>query len=309
MMKTFKKILSLTDSPRRHNGIYSYDELKYLPDGVLEQLITWGLFEEIERVNTITCNECNNSCVIEPSFYTPTDMPGLKKTVAYYRCGNEEVGGFFIELAHFHRWRFQFSGLAVLIARVLALKGPPCEEVSDRLWHLGMAVQQVKSREVFLARGLAWEDAGTLLPQSSRWKLATAPILLTLSSLPAEDVLQNKPAAIQCLSQIVTLTNGSLGIDHDLLFHQSYTPLPAPQDQEALTPAEVDILQTLAESPKVTLILPEIQVGAGHSMNVVKAGLLRLESLGLVGRPTGTARKGRAITEKGKEFLTQATVT
>lgn len=308
MMKMFKKILSLADSPRRHDGIYSYDELKYLPDGVLEQLITWGLFAEIERANTITCAECHDTCVIEPSFYTPTDMPGLEKTVAYYRCGHKEVGGFFIELERFRRWRFQFSGLANLIARVLELKSPPCEEIPERLWYLGIAIQQGKSREVFLGRGFTWEDAGILLPQSPRWKHAAASILLTLSSLPADDILQNKPATIQCLSQIITLTNGSLSIDHDLLFHQPYIPLPALQDQEALTPAEVDILQTLAENSKVTLILPEIKVRAGHSLNVVKAGLLRLESLGLVSRPTGTARKGRAITEKGRNFLMQVTV-
>lgn len=68
------------------------------------------------------------------------------------------------------------------------------------------------------------------------------------------------------------------------------------------TPGDLNILQALAEADE-PLLPGVIKVRSGESAKVVKSRLPILESASLVARPTGTTRKGRLVTAKGRQLI------
>ena len=57
------------------------------------------------------------------------------------------------------------------------------------------------------------------------------------------------------------------------------------------------MLQALGERPKHSLTLVDLMAASGYGKKAVRASVARLTLAGLVGKPTGTERKGIAITE------------
>lgn len=70
----------------------------------------------------------------------------------------------------------------------------------------------------------------------------------------------------------------------------------------APTKEDLNILQALAEADE-PLLPGVIKVRSGESVKTVKTRLPILESAHLVARPTGTTRKGRVVTAKGRQLI------
>jgi predicted transcriptional regulator len=76
-------------------------------------------------------------------------------------------------------------------------------------------------------------------------------------------------------------------------------------DPNVRTPLEMDILHTLARSPHGAMHQADIAEACKASKHTIRKAIARLESQGLVAKPEGKLRKGRGITEKGRECLEQ----
>jgi predicted transcriptional regulator len=76
-------------------------------------------------------------------------------------------------------------------------------------------------------------------------------------------------------------------------------------DPNVRTPLEMDILHTLARSPHGAMHQADIAEACKASKHTIRKAIARLESQGLAAKPEGKLRKGRGITEKGRECLKQ----
>ncbi|MFA6134987.1 MAG: DNA-binding response regulator [Phycisphaerae bacterium] len=84
-------------------------------------------------------------------------------------------------------------------------------------------------------------------------------------------------------------------------------PLPGDTsgDSVTLTKMQMDILESLTESPHQTLLQADIVEAGGYSKHTTRGSLKRLLALGLVSQPQGL-RGGYAITEQGRKLLGQS---
>ena len=297
MHETFLRILHRADSNSPDISVCPYHEVAEFSPGVVERLIKLDILREIAPATGVRCDECEENCWIEPTFH---DLP--KGRVAYYSCNrNEQVGGFFVELDRFRQWELNFAGLANLMAKAIKPTGGIKEDVTGRIWFLGTVVRDGQTRDVFLARGLAWADGGVVVGQASRLQAAKGPIILVPERLPATDLFGEKPTTVRSLAELSSVTARTFKVNSDRLFcpDADLDIAPDAMKTEALTEIEIDILEALASSHGKTMIQVEISAAAGYSRSAIQDGLKRLQKLGMIAKPAGTKRKGFALTERG----------
>lgn len=82
----------------------------------------------------------------------------------------------------------------------------------------------------------------------------------------------------------------------------SSSPVP---DPIALTEMQLTILQGMAKWPHQTLVLDDIIAAGGYGKHATRQCIGQLEKIGFIHRPQG-ARKGMAVTQVGRDFVTRA---
>jgi DNA-binding MarR family transcriptional regulator len=301
----FRQVLSRADTPKA--SVYFYEEVERWQKGVLDRFVEMGLLREIERSDSVQCIECEENCTIVPDVRV---HPKTGETIGVYFCkANEDVGRFTVEMDRFRRCEFHFSGFCEAIARAIQAKGPIVEDVPGRVASVGTARLDGTPCDVFLARGLTWDDGPSVVSGAERLCASSSPLVLVPSQPPSADIWHGRPRALACLTDAVAVNEGLLQVDLNLLAERIALALDANHDRtvdaetDALARIELDILEAVASSPHETMFQVEISAAAGYSRRATREALDRLRARGFVARPTGTKRRGDALTAEGRAFL------
>lgn len=178
--------------------------------GAVERFVDLGLLRPTTPATTIRYEGCDHGCTIEPEIITHA-VTGERFGV--HRCMQDECGLVRIPLDELRRWEFDLVGAARTVARAIDLGGQVIEDVPGRFVEAGRVVAGETWRDLFLARGLAWDDATTALADARRLKAAAAPLVFALAMLPTQPVWPDCKPAVALLADIATLDDRGLGLD------------------------------------------------------------------------------------------------
>jgi len=118
-----------------------------------------------------------------------------------------------VPLYRLRQWEIDFGGLARAIALTLDLAGDSEEVVPGRIWFLGRATIAARSRELFLARGLTWEDATGIIGESARLNAARSALVLVAGAVPPENVWNGDPLPVVALKIVISFGQMGLSVD------------------------------------------------------------------------------------------------
>lgn len=297
----------------RGASVYRADEVARWPQGVLERLVGLGILREIRPAKTVECDGCMAGCIVTPDIDV---NPQTGRVEGYYYCRDEEYGGpMTFAAAAFRRWELHFAGLCAAVAAALRAKGAVIPDVTDRISLLGVVRFGDVPREVFLARGLTWADATSVVERAGRLKTSAGAVVLVPDQTPAREAWHAPHHPVVRLVDIARLSESLIELDRKLLCDRvalatEPTATRSPTvESHALTQTEFHVLEALHTSPHETMVLVELEAAAGYGRRAVRAALARLTERGFVGRPPGTQRKGTAITAEGIAFLEAAKAT
>jgi len=171
-------------------GVFTADEVEGWPTGTVETFVGLGLLRETAPAKEVLCLECSEGCWIEP-----------------------EVGRFTVDLARRRRWEFDAAGTAAAVAAAIKASGPVQELRASRLYFLGTVAAGDLAREVFFARGLAWNDALAVLSSAGALRGAAAPTVLVPARRPPLEAWSEKRPFVVTLVESATLKRGKLKLD------------------------------------------------------------------------------------------------
>ncbi|MCI0364962.1 MAG: hypothetical protein L0219_13875 [Phycisphaerales bacterium] len=163
---------------------FSRDDVCSWTTDEFDGLLASGVLVDAGRASEIDYSGCEQSCRIEGEFVA---HPESGETVCLHLC---RYGCGLVQLpaAEFDRWRFSLDRLGSLVAKLIGASGEVIEDVRDRVVSLGILGDAARTVEVFLARGLQWPDAATMLQGANRLKTAQNPFVLTLTTPALQNV-------------------------------------------------------------------------------------------------------------------------
>lgn len=176
MISELVRVLRLLD--RTEQPVFAFDEVQRWPAGLLDRLIAIGLLHEIEPAALIACNNCDEGHVLEPDICEYPDI-GEVAVAKCPTCGRVQFS-----LDRLRQWAAHFEGLASLLAVALGMDSPPSPVVQDRVAFLGSIATHGGMLDVFLARGLSWDDATAVLERAERLVTSQAPVVLLPNDSP-----------------------------------------------------------------------------------------------------------------------------
>jgi len=118
-----------------------------------------------------------------------------------------------VPLYRLRQWEIDFGGLARAIALTLDLAGDSEEIVPGRIWFLGKATIAARSRELFLARGLTWEDARDVIGKSTRLNAAKSAIVFAAGDVPPEEIWNGDAPPVVALKTVASFEQAGLSVD------------------------------------------------------------------------------------------------
>jgi len=187
---------------------FSRDEVATWSDGLVEQLTDAGLLHQVENATSVVCDACAEGHVEEVTYI---ENPRRSAVRAYIYC--PEHGRVRIPLDRLRQWEVDFGGVASAVARALKLAGDVEEIVPGRIWFLGKTTLAAMSRELFLARGLTWEDAPEVLGASTRLNAAKSALVLVAGQIPPEDVWNGDAPPVVALKTVAAWNESELLVD------------------------------------------------------------------------------------------------
>jgi len=208
----------MTDALRRllaraeleNAGPITAQETARWPTGAVDHFVAVGFLRPTTPATSIRYDGCDHDCVIEPEIMTHA-VTGEQFGV--HRCMQGECGLVRIPLDDLRQWKFELLGAARAAAHAIDASGQVVEDVPGRLVALGPIVNGDICRDIFLARGLAWSDAGSALADARRLKASAAPLVLVLADLPESSIWPGCKPAVAALLDITSLDRSGLKID------------------------------------------------------------------------------------------------
>lgn len=189
--------------------------------GAVERFVELGLLRPTTPATTIRHEGCDHGCTVEPEIITHA-VTGERFGV--HPCMQDECGLVRIPLDELRRWEFDVLGIARAVARAIDAGGQVTEDVPGRLVEVGRVAAGETWRDLFLARGLAWDEATTPLADARRLKASAAPLVLALATLPAQPVWPDCKPALALLADIATLDDGGLKVDLERVIERPTRP-------------------------------------------------------------------------------------
>lgn len=187
---------------------FSGDEVAAWDDGLIGRLEASELIRQVESATSVVCDACAEEHTEEVTYI---ESPHRSPVRAYIPC--PENGRVNVPLERLRQWEVDFGGIAAVLNGVLELAGGVEEVVPGQIWFLGKATVAARSRELFLARGLTWEDARGVLGASARFNAARSAIVLVAGDVPPEDVWSGNAPPVVALKTIVEWTGRGIAID------------------------------------------------------------------------------------------------
>jgi hypothetical protein len=217
-----------------HAGPITASEARRWGMELVERLCRLGILKSTTPAMSIRNDGCEHGCDMEPEIVTHT-VSGERFGV--HRCLREECGLVRIPLDDLRRWELDFLGIAVAVARAAGAGGQVTEDIPSRLVEVGHILVGDTWRDIFLARGLAWDDAATALRDARRLKASGAPLVLALATLPHTPVWADCNPALALLSDVITF-DGGLKVDLSSAVDRPTNPHPDAVGSKLLTVTE-----------------------------------------------------------------------
>ncbi len=187
---------------------FSGDEVAAWGDGLIERFADAGLVHQVENATSVVCDACAEGHIEDVTFI---ESPRRSPVRAYIHC--PEHGRVRVPLDGLTQWEVDFAGIASATARALELAGDVEEIVPGRVWFLGKATVAALSREVFLARGLTWQDAAEVLGKSTRLNAAKSALVLVAGEVPSEDIWNGDAPPVVALKTVAAWNETGLSVD------------------------------------------------------------------------------------------------
>lgn len=177
---------------------------------MVQQLVSLGLLREVTPASSVRNDECEHACDMVPEIITHAKTG---ERFGIHRCMHEDCGIVQIPSDELRRWDLYLTGVAAAVADAASAGGNVVVDVPDRIVEVGRVVVDDNWRDVFVARGLAWDDAPARLDEARRLKVSGAPLVLALRDLPTSKIWYDCNPAIALLSDIASLVDGRLRVD------------------------------------------------------------------------------------------------
>ena len=196
-----------------------------------EWCLKYGLIREIDPARGVLLWECNCQAYVEP-IWVPDSKHG---TIGVYGCGDDECGGtHYIKPERMRQWVVNFAGLAAAVSSALGLEGGQ-EVAPGRVAYLGALTREGVYREFFLARGLWWADAATMISRCARLTGSPAPAILMVDRLPDVVLWKTLRPAVLALGERIGVHRNRFQVDVASLFCQTSLPHTAAPAENWLT--------------------------------------------------------------------------
>lgn len=188
------------------------DEVALWPEGHEQILTGGGLISRAENATTVICDACPDAHVEEVTLIKSPEQSDVR---AYIQC--PQAGRVRVPLERLKEWKVDYTGIAGAVAHALELAGAVDEIIAGRVWSLGKATVAGRSRECFLARGLTWTDARSVISSCARLNAAGSPIVFVAGEVPCDEIWSGDAIPVVALGRIVTWNGSGLSIDRQLL--------------------------------------------------------------------------------------------
>jgi hypothetical protein len=192
------------DNPR---PVFAAEDLDGVPPEIRKQLTEMGILRASATATHVVCDACFEHHVEK---VMPIQYPD-KTTRFFIRC--PENGRVEVPRKRLFQWTVDFGPILTSLATALSAKGSSTEIVPGRVWNLGRAALAGKSKPVWVARGLAWPDAGQLAQSIPKGR---SPVLFYLGQAADDDLLGIPRESIIELRTVVHL-DGSIVVGRDAI--------------------------------------------------------------------------------------------
>jgi len=193
------------------------------------------LLRPTTRATWIRYDYCDNECYMNPEIVTHA---GTGERFGIHACSEGECGLVRIPFEDLRRWEFDMLATARTVAKAIGAKGEVVEDVPDRLVAMGSVVAGDVRRDVFLARGMDWDDVEIVMADARHLKAAAAPLVLVLAALPEHPIWSDCKPALAVLADMVSLDERGLVVDLSLVIARPTKPHPDAMESEWLTVTE-----------------------------------------------------------------------
>lgn len=178
----------------------SAGELRKWPANAAEFMLRSGILRALPDAAAIVFDECDERCVITPDI---VKHPRTGKVVGVFHCKREGCGRIELEASELQQWELHFESVAVTVANELELDGEVSSIILGRVCLLGTVATGGGPLDVFLARGLAWDDAAAVIERADRLATSTGPAVIVLRAMPEAKIWQRgQPPTIALFEHI-----------------------------------------------------------------------------------------------------------
>ncbi len=247
-------------------------EIRRWPADVLERLVQQGLVVEAGQLDRVACPDCPDGHVEEIIERRGADS----RLRCYIPCPQSLRVE--ISPAALRRWTLDVEKVVAAVASAMSMQARPSAIIPGRLWRLGKTRWQGVSREVLLARGLAWADGQTIPRHVGT---GGRPIVLVADQAPLAELWPGRLPAVIVLSRVASL--GATGIDVDVTHMMMLV-------KDADAAAERASLLPIAPKDRTKVINQHVRAAMKKHLDQ--------EAYAAAYRLHGTARKAAAALEK-----------
>jgi hypothetical protein len=263
----FRRLLSRLDHDP--SPVVSFAELKRWPPGVAAFLMSSGILREIAPATPIVCDECSEGCVIEPDLI---EYPPPTGVLGVYFCRREGIGRITIDPAELRQWEPHFEGLSLFVANELDLRSSFMTVVPGHICLLGTLPTGGGMLDVFLARGLACDDAASVIERADRLTASKGPAVIVLEELPAPTLWCGVRPELLVLAEHASWNEAQSRVDLGSLPSVLKTLRPLVQGEAWLTVTEAARLAR-SDFPHLDLEAMKVRITrAGNTGDIVTNG-------------------------------------
>ena len=213
MHETFELMLRTAEIEGSDSLQWPHAALQRLPAEAVAALKQQGFLAEAEPAAGLSCAECEEACWVEPP--TVTEASSGRQRL-YHRCA--KLGPIWFEADELCGWEFRVDRLAEAVAAAVRATGKLVQLAPGRLYLLGTAKVDGKTREVFLGRGTAWPDAVEVFGQAPRLRASAEPVVLTLACVSVGDLLPGRALPLRPLIEVLGASEAGLSVCLDGAF-------------------------------------------------------------------------------------------
>jgi len=187
--------------------VFAAEDLDGMPPEIRTRLTELSILRPSVTATHVVCNACFDHHVEKVTSIKYPD----RTTRFFISC--PENGRVEVPRDRLFQWTVDFAPILKTLASALSPRGTPAEVVPGRTWNLGRAALAGKSKPVWVARGLAWPDAGQIVNSLPKGR---SPVLFYLGQAADDGLLAIPRESIIELRTVIHL-DGDLVVDRDAI--------------------------------------------------------------------------------------------